>query len=112
MTVQAHKTNVNRDGKSLDEWIPPQDAVKFIHSSINFCDEMDTHNYMLDYDGTITGTTGITDHPLSNIANHDFDTYWQNIPQDANGIEANPNFTNRDDDDYTTTVNLTGTYLS
>ena len=77
MTVQAHKTNVNRDGKSLDEWIPPQDAIKFIHSSINFCDEMDSHNYILDYDGTITGTTGITDHPLSNIANHDFDTYWQ-----------------------------------
>lgn len=76
MTLQVQKTNVNRDGMSIDEWVPSQDAEKFIHSSINFCDEMDTHNYILDYDATITGTTGIADHPLSNI-NDDFSTYWQ-----------------------------------
>ena len=66
-------------GRSLDAWDPPYNAEKFIHSSINFCDEMDTHNYILDYDATITGTAGIADHPLSNI-NDDFDTYWQADP--------------------------------
>jgi hypothetical protein len=38
---------------------------------------MDTHNFILDYDAVVTGTAGITDHPLSNIAAHDFSTYWQ-----------------------------------
>lgn len=67
-------------GRSLDAWDPPFNADKFIHSSINFCDEMDTHNSILDYDASITGTAGIADHPLSNIATHDFDTYWQADP--------------------------------
>lgn len=80
MTLSVHKTDVNRDGKSIVEWTPPQDAVKFIHSSINYCDEMDTHNVVLDYDASVTGTAGATGHPLSNIATHDFDTYWQADP--------------------------------
>ena len=67
---------VNKEHKSLAEWQPPDDACKFIHSSINFCDEMDTHNYILDYDASITGTAGITNHPLTNI-DDDFSTYWQ-----------------------------------
>lgn len=79
MTMQVHKTDVNRDGKSLDEWIPPQDAEPFIHASINFCDEMDTHNAILDFDATITGTTGISDHALDQLKDHNFDTYWQAV---------------------------------
>jgi hypothetical protein len=45
---------------------------------VNFCDEMDTHNVVLDYDGIITGTAGIADQPLSNI-DSDFSTYWQAV---------------------------------
>ena len=45
-------------------WTPPDNAEKFVHSSINYCDEMDTHNVILDYDAIVTGTAGITDHPL------------------------------------------------
>ena len=67
---------VNKDNQSLNEWLPPENAVPFIHSSINFCDEMDTHNYLLDYDAVFTGTPGITGHPLTDI-DHDFDTWWQ-----------------------------------
>jgi len=70
---------VNKEHKSLAEWQPPDDAEKFIHSSINFCDEMDTHNCVLDYDADITGTAGISEHSLSNI-DDDFSTYWQAIP--------------------------------
>jgi len=60
-----------------DVWIPPSTAEEFVHSSINYCDEMDTHNKIFDYGASVTGTTGATGHPLSNIATHDFDTYWQ-----------------------------------
>ena len=74
------RIEVNRDHKSLDEWKPPDDATKFIHSSINFCDEMDTHNYALDYDVIVTGTAGISEHPLTYLADDGFDTYWQAIP--------------------------------
>jgi hypothetical protein len=36
--------------------------------------------------------------------------YWQRtVGQDVNGTKANPNFTDRASDDYTTTANLTGT---
>lgn len=54
------------------------DYTSFRHSSVNFCDEMDTHNVVLDYDGIITGTAGIADQPLSNI-DSDFSTYWQAV---------------------------------
>lgn len=64
-------------GRSLDAWFPPDTAEEFIHSSINYCDEMDTHNVILDYGAEVTGTAGATGYPLSNIAAHDFDTYWQ-----------------------------------
>ena len=67
----------NRHGAPLDEWLPPDNAEPFCHSSINYCDEMDTHNVILDYDAAVAGTVGTTGHPLSNIAVHDFDTYWQ-----------------------------------
>jgi len=77
MTLQVHKTDVNRDGKSLDEWIPPQDGEPFVHSSINFADKADTNNVILDYDTTITGTAGISDHALDQLKDHNFDTYWQ-----------------------------------
>ena len=77
MTLQVQKVDINSDGKSINEWTPDQNAEKFIHSSINFCDEMDTHNYILDYDASVAGTTGITNHPLSNITDHTFSTYWQ-----------------------------------
>ncbi|MCK4528007.1 hypothetical protein KAW18_11615 [candidate division WOR-3 bacterium] len=59
------------------QWYPPLDAEPFCHSSINYCDEMDTHNKILDHDASVTGTTGTTGNPLSNIATHGFDTYWQ-----------------------------------
>lgn len=68
--------SVNRNNQSLNEWLPPENAVPFIHSSINFCDEMDTHNFLLDYDAIFTGTVGITNHPLTNI-DSDFATHWQ-----------------------------------
>ena len=74
------KIEVNRDHKSLDEWKPPDDAEKLIHSSINFCDEMATHNCILDYDATVTGTAGIADHPLSIIAGCCFSKYCQADP--------------------------------
>ena len=60
------------------------DYTSFRHSSVNFCDEKDTHNVVLDYDGIITGTAGITDHPLSNI-DSDFSTYWQAVSTVAEG---------------------------
>ena len=66
----------NRHGAPLDEWMPPDNAEPFIHNSINYCDEMDTHNAILDYDAAVTGTAGATGHPLANIGTHDFDTYW------------------------------------
>lgn len=69
--------STDKFGRSLDAWSPPDTAVDFVHSSINYCDEMDTHNAILDYDAAVTGTTGATGHSLSNIATHDFDTYWQ-----------------------------------
>ena len=81
--------SVNKANQSLNEWLPPENAVPFIHSSINFCDEMDTHNYVLDYDGVFTGTPGITNHGLTNI-DHDFDTYWQadnTVPDDDQYLE-------------------------
>ena len=68
---------VDEAERPLDAWIPPDTAEEFVHSSINYCDEMDTHNKILDYCASVTGTTGATGHPLSNIATHDFDTYWQ-----------------------------------
>ena len=65
-------------GRELDAWLPPGTAIPFIHTSINYCDEMDTHNKILDYDAVVTGTPGQSaDTPLSNIATHDFDTKWQ-----------------------------------
>ncbi|MEA3338615.1 MAG: hypothetical protein U9R15_01485 [Chloroflexota bacterium] len=65
-------------GRSLDAWFPPDTAEEFVHSSINYCDEMDTHNIIHDYDAVVTGTTGeTTDTPLTNIATRDFDTKWQ-----------------------------------
>ena len=68
--------SVNKHNQSLNEWLPPEGAVPFIHNSINVCDEMRSHNYVIDYDATFTGTPGITAHPLTNI-DDDFDTYWQ-----------------------------------
>lgn len=68
---------VDKNQRPLDAWIPPDTAEEFVHSSVNFCDEMDTHNKILDYDATVTGTAGVTGHPLSNIGTHNFDTYWQ-----------------------------------
>ena len=62
-----------------DAWYPPSTAIPFIHSSINFCDEMDTHNLVFDYDATITGTAGISGHSLSDIDDN-FSTYWQADP--------------------------------
>ena len=70
--------HINTDGDSVDNWMPISTAIPFVHSSINFCDEMDTHNVILDYDVAFTGTAGITDHPLSNI-DDDFSTYWQAV---------------------------------
>jgi hypothetical protein len=68
---------VDLSQRSLDAFIPPDTAEAFVHSSINYCDEMDTHNMILDYEASVTGTAGTAGHPLSNIAAHDFDTYWQ-----------------------------------
>lgn len=68
---------VNQDAKSIVEWVPPDNAEQFIHSSINYCDEMDTHNVILDYEATITGTTGIANHALDQLKDHNFSTYWQ-----------------------------------
>ena len=68
---------IDKDQRPLDSWIPPDTAEEFVHSSINFCDEMDTHNKILDYLALVTGTAGATGFPLSNIAAHDFDTKWQ-----------------------------------
>ena len=60
------------------QWYPPLNAEPFVHSSINYADEMDTHNKIIDYDASVTGTPGESDTtPLSNIATHDFDTKWQ-----------------------------------
>lgn len=62
----------------VSSWTPPDNAEPFVHSSINYCDEMDTHNNILDYDASVTGTAGETaDTPLANIVSHDFDTKWQ-----------------------------------
>lgn len=83
--------SVNRNGKSVSDWIAPPDAIPFIHSSKNFCDKMDTGNKILDYDATITGTAGITDHALDQLKDHNFDTYWQAItatPDDDQYFEA------------------------
>ena len=64
--------------RGYDEWQPPNNAIPFIHTSINYCDEMDSHNKILDYCATVTGTPGETvSVPLTNIATHDFDTKWQ-----------------------------------
>ena len=69
--------STDKFGRSLVAWSPPDTAVEFVHSSINYCDEMDTHNAILDYDAAVTGTAGeTTSTPLANIATHDFDTYW------------------------------------
>ena len=68
---------IDKDQRPLDSWIPPDTAIPFIHTSINYCDEMDTHNKILDYCAAITGTAGATGHPLSNICSHDFATKWQ-----------------------------------
>ena len=75
-TFPVADISVNRHNQSLNEWVPPENAVPFIHSSINLCDEMDTHNIFLDYDGIITGTPGITDHPLTDIDDC-FKSWWQ-----------------------------------
>ena len=69
--------NKNQRGRSLNEWIPPDTAEPFIHSSINYCDEMDTHNHILDCCVSINGTEGTTDHGLSKILEHNFETYWE-----------------------------------
>lgn len=69
--------SVNRNGKSVSDWIPPPNAEPFIHASINYCDELDSHNSVLDYDATVTGTAGISDHALDQLKDHNFDTYWQ-----------------------------------
>jgi hypothetical protein len=62
----------------VSPWTPPDNAEPLVHTSINYCDEMDSHNKILDYDATVTGTPGETaDTPLANIATHDFDTKWQ-----------------------------------
>lgn len=74
---QNYNVFVDEDGHSINEWAPTPDAEPFIHASINFCDEMDTHNVVLDYDAAITGTTGITGHALGQLKDHNFDTYWQ-----------------------------------
>lgn len=70
---------VNKNGESVNEWIPPPNAIPCVRSSINFADKMDTHNYILDYDATITGTAGIANHALDQLKDHNFDTYWQAI---------------------------------
>ena len=74
--MQGSKT-CDEIGRSVNEFLPPPTAEQFIHASINFCDEMDTHNAVLDYDATITGTAGISGHALDQLKNHDFSTYWQ-----------------------------------
>jgi hypothetical protein len=74
---QNYNVFVDEDGRSINEWAPTPDAESFLHASINFCDEMDTHNVVLDYDATITGTAGITDHALDQLKDHNFTTYWQ-----------------------------------
>jgi hypothetical protein len=82
--------NKNQRGRSLNEWDPPDTAESFIHSSINYCDEMDTHNQILDCCVTIDGTTGTTDHELSKILEHDFNTYWKSnaiTPEDDQYFE-------------------------
>lgn len=68
---------VDENQRPLDEWVPPNTAAPYIHTSINYCDEMDTHNKILDYAALVTGTAGATGFPLSNIAAHDFATKWQ-----------------------------------
>lgn len=70
-------SRVDKFDRRLDGWEPPENAEKFIHSSINFCDAMDTGNSVLDYNATVTGTTGITGHALDQLKDHNFDTYWQ-----------------------------------
>jgi len=78
MPVQDFVGIENKYTKSQDEWFPPANAEEFVHSSINYCDEMDTHNVVLDYAATVTGTAGqSSDTPLSNIATDSFDTKWQ-----------------------------------
>jgi hypothetical protein len=78
MPVQEFVEIENKFARSEDEWFPPDNAEEFIHSSINYCDEMSTHNVILDYDATVTGTPGqSSDTPLSNIATHYFNTKWQ-----------------------------------
>lgn len=82
--------NKNQRGRSLSEWVPPDTAESFIHSSINYCDEMDTHNHILDCCVSIDGTVGITDHELFNILDHDFSTYWESnatTPEDDQYFE-------------------------
>ena len=59
--------SVNKDKRSLNEWSPHDLAEPFVHSSVNFCDKMDTHNAVLDYDATITGTAGISGHALDQL---------------------------------------------
>jgi len=62
----------------VSPWTPPETAVPFVHSSINYCDEMCTHNKVFDYDASVTGTPGETaDTPLANIVTSDFDAKWQ-----------------------------------
>jgi hypothetical protein len=83
--------NTDKRRRSINEWTPPEGAEPFVHGSINFCDEMDTHNIILDYDATITGTTGITDHALDQLKDHNFSTYWQavsGVADDSQYFEA------------------------
>lgn len=79
--------SVNKDKRSLNEWSPHDLAEPFVHSSVNFCDKMDTHNAVLDYGATITGTTGISGHALDQLKDHNFDTYWQADPNVAEGSQ-------------------------
>lgn len=76
----AMTRRIDERQRALDAWIPPHTGIPFIHTSINYCDEMDTHNKILDYSAIVTGTAGAAGHPLGNIATHDFDTKWQADP--------------------------------
>jgi hypothetical protein len=68
-----------------------------------------TTNFISDYNLYWTADNSNEVTVYYNAAERDFDDVWVVAGHDTNGTEADPGFTDRDSDNYTTASNLTGT---
>jgi hypothetical protein len=70
---------------------------------------MGTTNYTFDYNQYYSADSSVEIYRNSGDLPFSGGSSWQSAGYDTNGIEADPGFTDRIGDDYTTTSNLTGT---